>query len=95
MKKFLLTLFLAASCSFSLQAENANGIIALNYTNPNVLVLVDTNSKKILVYSIIDKSGLSLKEVRSFEDALTAPNFFTPKGLKAKDEAKEFGKFKK
>lgn len=94
MKKLILALLLVFSVAFSAHSESSNGIIALNYTNPNVLVLVDTNTKKILVYSVSDKTGLALKEVRSFEGALAAPTFFTSKGLKGKDEKKELDKIK-
>jgi hypothetical protein len=95
MKKLIFALLIAITFAFTSHANESNGIIALNYTNPNILVLVDTNTKKILVYSVSDKSGLSLKEVREFDGALTAPSFFTSKGLKAKDEKKEFEQFKK
>lgn len=95
MKKFVFALLIALSFAFSAQANESNGIIALNYSDPNILVLVDTNTKKILVYSVSDKNGLSLKEVREFDGALAAPSFFTSKGLKAKDEKKEFEQFQK
>jgi len=95
MKKLFFTLFTALVFNFGLSAEDGNGIIALSYSNPNVLVLVDTNSKKILVYSVSDKSGLSLKEVRTFNEALAAPSFFTAKGLTAKEETKAFEEIKK
>jgi len=95
MKKLFFALFIAITLSFSAQADESNGIIAMNYSNPNILVLVDTNAKKILVYSVSDKSGLTLKEVRSFETALAAPTFFTSKGLKGKDEKETLEKLKK
>lgn len=94
MKKLIFALLVAITFASTAQANDSNGIIALSYTDPNILVLVDTNTKKILVYSVSDKSGLSLKEVREFDAALAAPSFFTSKGLKAKDEKKELEQFK-
>ena len=73
-----------------LHAADNNGIIALPYEQSNTLVIVDTNAKKILVYSVNTAQGLSLKEVRSFEKALQAPkDFFTSKGLTTTTEKKE------
>ena len=77
-----------------LYAAESNGIIALPYEASNTLVIVDTNAKKILVYSVNASNGLSLKEVRSFEKALQAPNFFAPKGLNGITEKSELDKMK-
>jgi predicted metal-dependent RNase len=77
-----------------LQAEGSNGIIAIPYQNSDSLVIIDTNSKKILLYSVSGSKGLSLKEVRSFEMALQVPtNVFTSKGLSGKTEKKDLSKF--
>ena len=71
--------FAIASFSTQLFAEGSNGIIAIPYEGSNTLVIVDTNSKKMLVYGVSERTGLSLKEVRSFEEALTQKNIFTSK----------------
>ena len=78
-----------------LMADSANGIIAVSYPQTNTLVIVDTNSKKMLLYAVSEGKGLSLKEVRSFENVLEAPNFFAPRGLNGRDEKKELPKLMK
>lgn len=75
-----------------LLAGESNGIIALSYSDPNALVIVDTNAKKILYYTVGDRNGLSLKEVRSFEQALTVGNMQTSKGLSGDTENKTLSK---
>jgi hypothetical protein len=74
--------------SSSLYAQGDNGIYTLKMTETK-FVIVDTNSKKMLVY-IIGSKGLLLKEVRSFENALNSDNFTSSKGLTFKDEKAHF-----
>jgi hypothetical protein len=95
-RQLFLGLALASGALLSQQIEAAesNGIIALSYEASNTLIIVDTNSKKILVYNTSDRNGLSLKEVRSFESALQLPSFFHSKGISVSDEKKEFAKLK-
>jgi hypothetical protein len=83
----------ASSFSFQIFAEGNNGIIAIPYEGSNTLVIVDTNSKKMLVYSVSERNGLSLKEVRSFEEALQVKNIQTSKGISGASESKELAKY--
>jgi len=71
-----------------LSSEEANGFITVSYPTSNTLLIVDTNSRKILMYSVSESKGISLKEVRSFAKALESPQFFTPKGLSGVEEVK-------
>ena len=89
-----MTLASGVVASAPVHAADNNGIIALPYEQSNTLVIVDTNSKKILVYNVNAAQGLSLKEVRSFEKALQAPNFFATKGLNGVTEKAELEKMK-
>jgi hypothetical protein len=95
-KKCLLGLGLTmAALTGTVQANESNGIIAVPYTQENLMVIVDTNSKKMLLYHVSSSKGMTLKEVRSFEDVLEAPNFFTSKGLSGRTEKKELAGLKK
>ena len=96
LRRFCLGLTFVAGtvATMPLQAAEGNGMIALSYEGSNTLVIVDTNAKKILVYSVNASNGLSLKEVRSFEKALQAPNFFATKGLNGVTEKTELDKMK-
>ena len=85
-KKCVLVTLILSSIAFSLHAENNTGIYPI-MSGENKLIIVDTNTKKILVYDLKNSKGMLLKEVRSFEDALGSKSF-TSKGLTAKDEKK-------
>ena len=92
MKRFAKTLAGAALGGLlwltPLSSEEANGFITVSYPASNTLLIVDTNSRKILMYSVSESKGISLREVRSFAKALEAPQFFTPKGLLGVEEVK-------
>ena len=85
----IITLFYCFSFS-SLHAEGGTGIYTINLSDTK-FIIVDTNSKKMLVYNVGSK-GLLLKEVRSFESALDSENFTSPKGLTTKEERAYFTK---
>ena len=76
---------IAAFSSSSIYAEGSNGIHTMKMTDSS-FVVIDTNSKKILVYTISKSKGLLLKEVRSFDKALNAKNFTSSSGLTSKEE---------
>lgn len=69
-----------------LSAAEANGFITVSYPSNNTLLIIDTNSKKILMYDVDEGRGITLKEVRDFSKALEAPSFHYSKGLNGKDE---------
>jgi len=79
-------LFVGLMSLSPLSANEGNGIITVSYPASNTLLIIDTNSKKILMYDVNEGKGLSLKEVRGFDKALEAPSFFYSKGLNGKDE---------
>ncbi len=85
----IITLFYCFSFS-SLHAEGETGIFTLKMSDTK-MIIVDTNSKKMLVY-IVGSKGLLLKEVRSFSSALDAENFTSSKGLTSKEERTLFSK---
>ena len=85
---FVASIWLSSSL-LGLWAGDSNGIIAIPYESDKVIVLVDTNSKKMLLYTVSPSKGFSLKEVRSFEDVLQAPNFISSRGISGKTEKKE------
>lgn len=90
-KKLILSALLSLSfLSGSVFAEGNNGIMAIPYDQENLLLIVDTNSKKMLLYHVSSSKGLSLREVRSFEKAFELPSQLLGKGLSAKDEKKFF-----
>lgn len=82
-------LFLASSfamVSFATQSFATDKI--QTHLSDGKLILVDTESKKILVYETKSSKGLLLKEVRSFDKALESKDFSSKSGLSAADEKK-------
>ena len=93
-KTNLLASVLALLCvgMASLSAADETAIkVFMSTSGDEKLYIVDTNSKKILIYQVNPK-GLLLKEVRSFENALKAPDLISTTGLTYKNEAKELAK---
>lgn len=84
--------FLFLSSASSLQAEDTSGITSFSM-NGDKLIIVDANNKKILLYELKEK-GLFLKEVRSFEDALSVQSFSHKSGLSVITEREQFKKLK-
>jgi hypothetical protein len=94
-KTLLGALFTGLTSLVPLAAEEANGFITVSFPNSNTLLIVDTNSQKILMYDVSENKGLSLKEVRAFDKALEAPSFFYSKGMSGTDEKTKLEKILK
>lgn len=59
-----------------------------SHLSDNRLIIIDTESKKIIVYDTKSSKGLLLKEVRSFDKALESKDFSSKSGLSISDEKK-------